>query len=233
MKNYTDLNIILDRSGSMSSIAKDMTGGIEEFLTTERATGDSTKVSLFQFDGNYETVFVDKDISEDIKIPLVPRGSTALLDAIGLTIASVGEKLAKMDESERPNRVLFLIITDGEENMSREYTLSMVKEKLTHQRETYAWDFVFLGTNEGAIFQREGLGIAKGSSRGFDRNAGDVKHMFSEVTTSYASYKNLDRSNMNSRQYTFDMSSVVAPTTPDKIVSETSADITNATLISQ
>lgn len=225
MKNYTDLNVILDRSGSMSSIAKDMTGGIETFLAKEKATGDETKVSLFQFDDKYDVVFVDKDIKDEITIPLVPRGGTALLDAVGKTIASVGEKLAKLDEADRPNRVLFLIITDGEENSSTEFTFEALKTQLKHQRETYAWDFVFLGTNEDALFQGEGLGIGKGSTRGFNRNSADITRCFADVTTSYQNYKSLDRNLVASRCATFEL-------TPN-IVSETAADDDNSKLISK
>jgi uncharacterized protein YegL len=229
MKNYTDLNIILDRSGSMSSIATDMTGGIETFLAKEKATGDETRVSLFQFDDKYETVFENRDIKDDIKIPLTPRGGTALLDAVGKTIASVGEKLAAMKEADRPNRVLFLVITDGEENSSREFSFSSVKEKLKHQRENYAWDFVFLGTNEDALFQGEGLGIGKGSTRGFARTSESVMHLFSDVSANYQMYKSLDRSNLQSRASTFEMN----PTVEQKVVSEAAADLQNTTLISK
>lgn len=220
MKNYTDLNIILDRSGSMSSIAKDITGGIEEFLKKEKESGDDTTVSLFQFDNVYDIVFLDKSIKEDIEVPLNPRGGTALLDAVGRTMASVGEKLAKIPEDDRPNRVLFLIITDGEENSSNEYSFSTVKEKIKHQRENYAWDFVFLGTTEDALFQGEGMGIGKGSSRGFARNSADIQNMFNAVATSYTGYKSLDRQDLSTRSATF-------------IVEDTAADEANSQLISK
>ena len=213
MKNYTDLNIILDRSGSMSTIAKDIAGGIEAFLKKEKESGDDTNVSLYQFDNQYETVFEDKKITEDIAIPLVPRGGTALLDAVGKTMASVGEKLAKLPEADRPNRVLFLVITDGEENSSHEFTFTSVKDNIKHQRENYAWDFVFLGTTEEALFQGEGLGIAKGSTRGFARNTQDINAMFSQVCDSYTSYKSLDRSNLSSRASTFEIKDDVEDST--------------------
>lgn len=204
MKNYTDLNIIIDRSGSMSSIAKDMIGGINTFIDSEKKTGDETKVSWFQFDDQYEVIFVDKDITSDFEIQLVPRGGTALLDAIGKTVASVGEKLAKMSEDDRPNRVLFLIITDGQENASKEFSFDAVKTKITHQRETYAWDFVFLGTTEDALFQHQSLGIKGSSSRGFTRDADSIMDTFAEMNCSYQAYKCLDRSDAMSRSATFE-----------------------------
>lgn len=206
MKNYTDLNIILDRSGSMSSIANDMAGGIKTFLQKEKETGDDTKVSLYQFDDQYETVFIDKDIKEDIEVKIVPRGSTALLDALGRTITSVGEKLSKMEEKDRPNRVLFLVITDGFENSSHEFSSDVVKEKVKHQREKYAWDFVFLGAGEDDVLaQHASLGIGGSSSKGMARNAAAITATWNTVSDSYQMYKTLDRSNVATYCATFEM----------------------------
>jgi len=204
MKNYTDLNIILDRSGSMSVIANDMVGGIKTFLEKEKQTGDETKVSLYQFDDRYENVFFDRDIKEDIDISLLPRGSTALFDALGRTIVSVGEKLEKIQESDRPNRVLFIIVTDGHENASKEFSQKAVAEKVKHQREKYSWDFVFLGAGESAVLEQHcGLEISRGSSLGFDANAAAICSAWDNVSENYQMYKKLDRSNVSTRGQTF------------------------------
>jgi uncharacterized protein YegL len=206
MKNYTDLNIILDRSGSMASIANDMVGGIKTFLQKEKDTGDETKVSFYQFDDKYDVVFEDKDIKETLDITLNPRGSTALLDALGRTIVSVGEKLSKMDEKNRPNRVLFLVITDGYENASKEFSSEVIKEKVKHQRETYAWDFVFLGAGEDAVLaQHAGLGIGASSSKGFARSADAINLAWTNVSENYQMYKKLDRTDLATYCCTFEM----------------------------
>lgn len=206
MKNYTDLNIILDRSGSMASIANDMVGGIKTFLQKEKETGDETKVSFYQFDDRYDVVFEDKDIKDEIEINLNPRGSTALLDALGRTIVSVGEKLSKMSEKDRPNRVLFLVITDGYENASKEFTNEVIKEKVKHQRETYAWDFVFLGAGEDAVLaQHAGLGIGASSSKGFARSADAITSAWTNVSENYQMYKKLDRTDLATYSCTFEM----------------------------
>jgi uncharacterized protein YegL len=206
MKNYTDLNIILDRSGSMSSIANDMVGGIKTFLQKEKETGDETKVSFYQFDDKYDVVFEDKDIKETLDITLTPRGSTALLDALGRTIVSVGEKLSKMSENDRPNRVLFLVITDGYENASKEFSSEVIKEKVKHQRETYAWDFVFLGAGEDAVLaQHAGLGIGASSSKGFARSADAINLAWTNVSENYQMYKKLDRTDLATYSCTFEM----------------------------
>jgi uncharacterized protein YegL len=207
MKNYTDLNIILDRSGSMSSIAKDMVGGIETFLQKEKDSGDDTKVSLFSFDNDYETVFVDKDIKQDIKIELNPRGGTALNDAIGRTIDFLGKKYNDIKEQDRPNRVLLVVVTDGFENSSKEYECSVIAEKVKHQREKYSWDFVFLGAGEKAVLeQHRGVGIRASSSKGFDASSLGIATAWSHVADSYQIYKKLDRTDVKTRECSFEFS---------------------------
>lgn len=204
MKNYTDLNIILDRSGSMSTIKEDMIGGIEEFLRKESQSGDETKVSLFSFDDQFETVFEEKDINGDIVVDIIPRGSTALMDAVGKTTAIVEERISKKEESERPNRVLFMVITDGYENSSREYNASSVKDVISRKRENEAWDFIFLGAGEEDIMnQHVSLGISRGSSNAFDIKNGESAMMTASLYDNYQLYKSLDRNMVADRAKTF------------------------------
>jgi hypothetical protein len=119
----------------------------------------------------------------------------------------VGEKLVKMAEEDRPNRVLFLVITDGFENASKEFSASTVSEKIKHQREKYAWDFVFLGAGEEAVLkQHQSLGITGSSSRGFARDSTSISEGFKSVCDSYTSYKTLDRTDASTycRTFSFD-----------------------------
>lgn len=206
MTNYTDLNIILDRSGSMQSIARDMEGGLTAFLQKEKGSGDDTRVSLFRFDGNYETVFLDKNIKDDLKIELIPGGSTALMDAVGKTIQHVEQKLSGMLEEEKPNRVLFLIITDGEENSSVIYNRDKIKTMLSDKREKLAWDFVFMGVDEGKVMaQREQIGIMRSASLGFEKTSKGVQEAFTNISASYDNYKMLDRSDLASYCCSFEV----------------------------
>ena len=196
MKNYTDINIIVDRSGSMSSIAADMLGGLRTFIQTQKDRKDKAKVSFYLFDDQYDTIFKEKDLEnvQDSDFTLVPRGWTALVDAVGRTINSVGERLSLLKEEDRPNRVLFLIITDGADNRSFEFKLAKVKEMVQHQRDVYAWDFVFLGANIDAFATGGGLGIVGASTANFEASRKGVNEAFSGLTASYASYSLLDRS---------------------------------------
>lgn len=194
MKNYTDLTLIIDRSGSMQSISNDMEGGFSTFLAEQKASGDDIKVSVVYFDSQYEISFTEKDIKDVDGIKIIPRGSTALFDAIGKTINLTGERLSKLNESERPNRVLIYTITDGEENSSVEYASEAVKRLVQHQRDVYSWDFVFLGADIDSFSVGNSLGIGASSSANFTRSSAGVKGMWAQTTSDFDTYKKLDRS---------------------------------------
>jgi len=139
MKEMTLINIILDRSGSMSFIAQETIGMFNRFLKEQQELPGYAELSLVQFDDLYETNYICKPIKKcpnlEYNKTYMPRGMTALYDAIGKTINSVGQSLSKKDEEERPERVLFAIITDGIENASKEFTVNTIKEMITHQKE--------------------------------------------------------------------------------------------------
>lgn len=162
--NSTEIIFILDRSGSMESIKSDMIGGFAEFIRQQRAIPGECAVTLTQFDVEYEVVYAGKPIVDVPPLVLAPRGGTALLDAIGRTVQSTGERLAGMREEDRPSKVIVVIITDGEENSSVEYKEGRVHDMIRHQREAYQWDFVFLGADESAITVAKSIGIANAAA---------------------------------------------------------------------
>ncbi|MEQ9716512.1 MAG: vWA domain-containing protein, partial [Candidatus Asgardarchaeum sp.] len=142
------LVFIVDRSGSMSTIASDMSGAIKEVLKDQKETHKGEMLVTFvRFDSQYEEVFSDTPIADVSEIELKPRGSTALLDAIGRTINAVSEKFDAAEEDERPERVLFVIVTDGEENSSREFTKDKVFELIEEKKTKNRWGFTFIGAN--------------------------------------------------------------------------------------
>ena len=158
----SEVVVILDRSGSMLSIKDDTIGGFNEFLEKQKSLGKACSFTLCQFDDQYQIDYDNVDIN-DVK-PLdgstfVPRGWTALYDAIGRTIASIGERLSKTPEDERPENVIVSIFTDGAENKSTEYSNDRIKELITHQTEKYNWVFMFLGANQDACLTAKGMGI--------------------------------------------------------------------------
>lgn len=165
--NYTALLLIVDRSGSMSSIKSDMEGGLKTLLDEQIAQPGLLTVDLFTFDNEITHEFAMTDPSTlDIKIE--PRGGTALYDAIGLGVNQFGQTLAAMPEHARPETVQVIVVTDGEENSSIEYKAQAIKKLVTKQKEKYSWDFVFLGANQDAVMSGEQLGFDPGSSMSFD-----------------------------------------------------------------
>ena len=92
----------------------------------------------------------------------MPRGGTALLDAIGRAINETGARLAKMKEADRPGLVVFVVMTDGQENSSREFNLAKIREMIEHQQTAYNWQFTFLGADENAFAEAAAMGMAPG-----------------------------------------------------------------------
>lgn len=156
--------IVLDRSGSMQSVKTDTEGGLKAFLAAQADAPGETTVSLYQFDTEYEPVYENKKLADVPEYRLVPRGGTALLDAVGRTISAVGAQLAAKVEDDRPAEVIVVILTDGEENQSREFSLPAVKKMITEQQDTYGWKFVFLGADQDAFEAAGGMGIGRGTT---------------------------------------------------------------------
>ena len=173
-QNLIDITLVLDRSGSMEIVRDDTIGGTNSFIEQQKQGTTDVTFTLVQFDNQYE--FVHKAAPMKTVPPLnretyQPRGSTALLDAIGRAINETGARLAAMPENERPAKVLFIIQTDGQENSSKEFTHSQIASMITHQREKYSWEFIYLGANQDAIATGTSYGISAGKSLKYASNA--------------------------------------------------------------
>lgn len=171
---FTRLALILDRSGSMASIDEATVAGVNRFIEDQKQVPGTATLKLVQFDDVYEEVF-DTAIAEAPELTLSktprpgqrtyePRGSTALLDAIGRTITELGNGLAAMSEDERPSKVIVIIMTDGLENASKVFKASQVLDLIVRQRDVYKWDFVYLGANQDAIATAASMGIDPGAA---------------------------------------------------------------------
>ena len=149
----TEIAFILDRSGSMESMTHAAISGFNEFLSAQKSTVDDSgqpipaTFTLILFDNEYLPIHCRVPIQNAEPLTAKtyqPRGSTALLDAIGRTIDYIGSELAATPEPERPSKVIIAILTDGEENSSRKFTMADINQRITHQTETYQWEFLFL-----------------------------------------------------------------------------------------
>ena len=165
--DYTHITLVLDRSGSMESMRSDAIGGFNTFLRDQQAEPGAATLTLVQFDDQYEKLSEFTPLASVAPLnetTFVPRGSTALLDAIGQAIDETGARLATLAEADRPGKVLFVTLTDGMENASHLFSRASISDKITHQRDVYSWEFVFLAANQDAIATGETMGFTRDSS---------------------------------------------------------------------
>ena len=173
--DYTALLFIIDESGSMWGIAKDLEGGVATLLEEQSKLPGKLTVDASYFDDafRYPTSMV---AAAEAQIKIEPKGTTALHDAIVRGTTEFGAKLAALPEDERPGTVMVVVVTDGHENSSRESTQADVKAVITQQQETYGWEFVFLGANQDAVLAGEAFGLRKGASLTYTANAAGVQN---------------------------------------------------------
>lgn len=188
-ENLTEIAVVLDRSGSMFQIRSDMVGAFAHFIDEQRKEPGACVVSLYQFDDRFETVYQERAIAEVGALNLDPRGNTALLDAMGKSISLIGERLAAKPEAERPGKVVIVVITDGLENASREWTRAQVRSRVEHQREQYAWQFAFLGANVDAFNEARSVGIPQGAALDYVASASGVQTMGTILSNAVRSYR--------------------------------------------
>ena len=160
----TEIVFILDRSGSMAGLERDTVGGFNSMIEKQKKEKGSVLVSTVLFDNTAEVLHDRVDL-EKIR-PLTEKeyfvgGCTALLDAVGGAIHHIGNvhKYARMEDV--PERTLFVIITDGEENASRYYSAKKVKGMIERQKSRYGWEFLFLGANIDAVQTAGRFGISE------------------------------------------------------------------------
>ena len=171
-ENLTEIVAILDRSGSMEHLTNDTIGGFNSFLKEQIEIPGEAILTTVLFNDSYMLLHDRENINRIKPITrkeYIAQGSTALLDAMGKTINDIGLKLLNTVENERPCKVIFFIITDGEENASVEFTNEKIKEMVELQKNTYGWEFIFLGANIDSFSTASALGIS--ANRSFDYEA--------------------------------------------------------------
>ena len=164
MTTRSHITVILDRTGSMESIRDDVIGGYNAFLAQQQAAPGSATLTLVQFDSQdpYEVLQADADLATVPPLTreqYVPRASTPLYDAIGRGILELEVALAKRRKAERPEQVVFVIVTDGAENASREFDRARVN-RLIQAKTGLGWQFVYLAGDLGAFAEAHAMGIA-------------------------------------------------------------------------
>jgi hypothetical protein len=185
--NKTVIAVVLDRSGSMLAIQDDMEGGFAQFVAEQRALPGECTLSLYQFDSEYEVVYEDLPLCDVPPLSIVPRGSTALLDAVGRSIKRLGERLAAKPEHERPGAVVVMVITDGEENASREVKRHVLKKAIEKQQRKYNWRFMYLGADASAFSEAASLGIQAAAR--YSPDTSGVNRLYVASSAAVASFR--------------------------------------------
>ena len=163
MSNHTALMLIVDQSGSMSSIKQESQQAFNELLALQKAEPGTLSVKLVTFNHNVN-LGVLTDASDFKGLTLVTEGMTALHDAMGMGITDLDKEIQALPEGNRPDRVIVVTVTDGLENSSREYTATTVKRLVRAHQDVDKWEFVFLGANQDAVLTAESFGIRAGSA---------------------------------------------------------------------
>lgn len=163
----TEIITILDRSGSMRSIAAEVMGGFDAFVQDQREQPGEARLTLVQFDNQYELNYTGYNIADIPPINFEPRGTTALYDAIGRTL---NEQRDRIKAESWADLVIVNIITDGEENSSKEFTKEAIKPIIADLEEL-GWKFIFLAANQDAFASARSVGISGGLLGNFEATA--------------------------------------------------------------
>ena len=191
-KGLTELVFILDKSGSMSGLEKDTIGGYNAMLKEQKAVAGECHITTVLFDNGYELLHDRIDIRA--VSPITEKeyqvgGSTALLDAIGRTINKIGNAQKNTADEYRAEKVMFVIITDGEENSSCEYSSDKVKSQIERQKEKYSWEFIFLGANIDAVETASKFGISANRAQNFHADEDGVELNYMVMSKTVASFR--------------------------------------------
>lgn len=172
---------ILDRSGSMSSLATDTIGGYNSFIEQQKSKAGTAEVTTVLFDDQYEKISDAinlNDIPELTSAQYYARGTTALLDAVGRTITETLSRLESQKVCPAKRRVLIMIMTDGYENASKEFTKAKVKALVEGTTKEYDWNYIFIGANIDSAAEAGGIGIDRKHATNYAPTSEGVRNSF-------------------------------------------------------
>lgn len=196
----TELVFIIDKSGSMNSLTNDTIGSFNSVIEEQKSSDKNGNVYVTTVMFNHQHIKIHdrkniKDISPITKREYTPTGCTALLDAVGNTITELSTK-----EDVKKNKVVFVIITDGYENASREFNKEQVKKLIEDKKKNDNWEFIFLGANIDSIKAAGGIGISPKFARDFVANAEGLKDTYSRISSVIGQIRNNQEINLDEPQ---------------------------------
>ena len=174
----TEIAFILDRSGSMGSVTEAAISGFNQFLREQGKTKGIARLTLVLFDDEILVPADNLPVSELVELDTtsyVPRGCTALLDAIGKTIKQFRKRIKNTPKKDRPEKVIFAILTDGMENSSTKYSWEKISKMIRKRTKENGWEFLFLGANQDAIATAAKINIGAHNAATFEASDSGVR----------------------------------------------------------
>lgn len=202
-KGLTQMVFVLDMSGSMSPLTMETIGGYNAMIADQKKEEGDALVTTVLFDHRYNMIHDGMNIKE------VKDMTTAEYMPAGMTINHVGQKLAAMPEEERPEKVIFTIVTDGAENSSKEFDWETVRNMIKHQREKYSWVFTFLGANIDVDRVSDNLGIDKMLSKRYTASKIGTQKVFNATSKTMSFARGVSVDSLNNAHTKCCMSSVL------------------------
>lgn len=190
-KDRTELVFIIDKSGSMSGLEADTIGGFNSMLKDQQALENQCSITTVLFDHHYELLHnrIDiKEVSQLTRKDYQVGGMTALFDAIGITINNIST-INKEAADNVAIKVIFVIITDGEENASKEYSAAKIKQLIENKKEKHGWEFIFLGANIDAAETAAQFGIEQNRAQNYHADSEGIELNFSVMSDALLSYR--------------------------------------------
>ena len=180
---HTEIIFVIDKSGSMSHLAGDTIGGFNGFIKSQQTLDGKATLTTILFDTTWKILHDGVDVHEVNPMTTsdyIAGGATAMLDAIGEIINKVQDRHDELG-TEKPDNVIFVITTDGEENSSRKFNKSQIEKMIKHQTNGHGWEFMFLGANMDAVKEAESIGISKNCSTNYGYTSKGVDAVYATM----------------------------------------------------
>jgi hypothetical protein len=200
-KDLVEMVFILDRSGSMKGLEADTIGGFNSLVEKQKQQPGDAVISLVLFDDQFEVIHhrrVLKALEPLTSKEYYVRGSTALVDAIGRSIRKIRQIHLALGQDNIPEKTMFVITTDGQENASREFNNLQIKRMVEEFQEKYGWEFLFLGANIDSFSIAADLGILRSRTANFQANKEGINRHYEAVDETIRRFRNHDVNFMNS-----------------------------------
>lgn len=206
MRNdLVELVFVIDASGSMSSLTDETIGGFNSLIEQQKKDKGETRITAVLFNNRVKKIYDNTDVNSIEPLnenTYVTTGMTALYDGIGIAIDSVGERLAATPEDERPEKVMVVVITDGNENSSMRYSFDDVKSRIDHQQSKYSWEFMFLGADLSSVNEAQSLGFNPSYSKQYTASKKGTQTVYAAVAGVATSAKLQSRGVISNEEYT-------------------------------